>query len=579
MAHNPPVPYTHTRTRREKDVSEQEEKEESSYSITGTAVARFIVVFLIMYSIVAVSIFSVFAFQDQIPGIILHSVHEEVKPGEEVTFVFAVKNPSILEKTVDISLQKELPEGWVASFCDGNQCFYESSTCTLQSLQEKEFTLNVITNSSGNTGTVNVSVMTHTDIVDSAEFTVDTIQNAAFDIQVTNTERVQDEVSFTVLLKNSGNVRDVYTLFVPPGVTSRVSAETVELNAGEEKEITIYITSRESVNTSLMVTSKAGLSKTLYLICEHKAHYDFELYSAREFFMDSTKTEISFDIINIGDTADTYTIHATCLAADWKATCNTHTVNLQPNKSERVKINVEQGSGKDTSIIVTAASQTGLSRNIKMKVYVQETQGKTVLAEYFTGTWCYVCSYGERALRQLAEEIDNLIVLVYHLKDDIETPGSKKRSEGVYGFTDTVSTLVINGSKHVYYSSGGEGAIYFRYKKVIEKMLSEELKAEIYVSGKTVENAAYITAEIRPYCSGNYDVYFILFKNDFDYKGGVKQYIVRDVADPQSVNLTGDTVVVSSEFVLPDVPQGYGVVVIIQNPVTLEVIQATSYML
>ncbi|MGD2248076.1 MAG: hypothetical protein PVF58_06690 [Candidatus Methanofastidiosia archaeon] len=579
MAHNPPVTYTHTRTRRkEKNVSDTE-PEESAYTITGTAVARFILVFIIVYCVAAVSIFSVFALQDQVPHIVYQNVQHHVEPGEEATFAFIVKNPSILEKKVEITLHKELPEGWVASFCSDTQCFYDTGGFTLHSLQEKRFTANVITDASGKTGKVNVSLIVNGETKDTVEFTVNTSQNAAFNAQVTHTERVQDEVSFTVLLKNSGNVSDVYTMFVPPGVTASVSSDTVELNPGEETEIIIYISQKESVNTSVMVTSQTGVSKTLYLICEQKVHYDFELYSAREFYMDTEKTEISFDIINIGDTADTYTVQTTCLASDWESICSTHTVNLQPNTSERVKIQVNRGTGKSTSIIVTAASQTGLSKNIKLKVYAQETQGKTVLAEYFTGTWCYVCSYGERALRQLAEEIDNLIVLVYHLKDDIETPGSKKRSEGVYGFVDTVSTLVINGSKHVYYSSGGEGAIYFKYKNVIEKMLSEELKAEIYVSGQIIENTAYITAEIRSYCSGDYDVYFVLFKNDFNYKGGVKQYIVRDVSGPESVTLTGNTVVVSGEFVLPDIPEGYGVVIIIQNPVTLEVIQATSYML
>jgi hypothetical protein len=168
------------------------------------------------------------------------------------------------------------------------------------------------------------------------------------------------------------------------------------------------------------------------------------------------------------------------------------------------------------------------------------------------------------------------------LKDDIETPGSQKRTYGVYGFTDTVSTLIINGTKHVYYSSGGEGAIYFRYKKIIEELLSEPLKAEIYVSGRTLGNIAYVTAEIHSYGSGTYDVYFVLFKNNFDYRGGnTKQYIVRDVADPQNLYLTeGGETTVSCEFVLPaGDAEGYGIVVIIQDPETLEVLQANSYML
>ena len=291
---------------------------------------------------------------------------------------------------------------------------------------------------------------------------------------------------------------------------------------------------------------------------------------------------ISFDIINMGDSADVYYVNATCLSAGWEVHCYPDTVVVDAKRSERMKVYVKRGEGRSTSVIITATSESGLSKNIKVSLYVQETQGKTVLAEYFTGTWCYVCSYGERALRQLAEEYENLIVLVYHLKDEVETPGSQKRSRDVYGFTDTVSTLVVNGVKHVYYTSGGEGTIYFKYKKIVEELLLEPMKAEIYISGHTVKNTAYITAEVHPYVSGDYNVYFVLFKNDFALRGETKQYIVRDVADTQQIHLTqGGETMVSCEFILPagESFQGYGVVVIIQDPETLEIIQANSYML
>ena len=192
-----------------------------------------------------------------------------------------------------------------------------------------------------------------------------------------------------------------------------------------------------------------------------------------------------------------------------------------------------------------------------------------------------MCSYGERALRQLATEVDSLIVLVYHIKDDLEPPTAQKRISGLYGFADAVSTLVINGNKHVYYTSGGEGTIYFRYKKIIEEMLSAPIKAEINISGHTITNTAYITAEIHSFVTGTVDVWIVLFKNDFEYRGEVKQYIVRDVADPRRITLSDGEVMVSCEFTLPEGEsfEGYGVVVIIQDPETLEVIQANSYML
>ncbi len=576
MANSLPVTRrTHKRTEQKEDT----ESEPHPYRITGAAVKRFVFSFLILYAVLAVSLFSVFALQDQTPVFVKEMNNKEVNPGEEVVFAVTVKNPSILTKDLLLVLEKELPSDWIASFCTETQCFYECCETVIPSLGEKEFTVNVITNTIGQTGTVTLSLYCNEQLQETATFTVKTKRNASFAAELTGNERDVNEVSFGVRITNTGNVPDVYTVFVPPGVVARVTDETIGLEPGEHKEITVYIEQKESINTSLIVKSDSGISETLYLICEQVVNYNFELYSAREFYIEESETEITFDICNTGDIPDTYTVSATCLSSGWEVACSPEQIRIEPKKSERITVFVARGQGKNTSVIVTATSTSGLSKNLKMGIYVQETQGKTVLAEYFTGTWCYVCSYGERALRQLADEIENLIVLVYHLKDDIETAGSQKRSEGVYGFTDTVSTLVINGTKHVYYTSGGEGAIYFKYKKIVEELLSESLKAEIYVSGRTVENVAYITAEIHPYTTGDYHVYFVLFKNNFVYRGETKQYIVRDVVGPQKVYLARETMV-SCEFVLPaGDPEGYGVVVIVQNPYTLEVIQATSYML
>lgn len=579
MASSLPV-TTHTRTRRRTEQEEDTESEPHPYRVTGAALKKFVLSFLILYAVLAVSLFSVFALQDQTPVFVEGMNNREVNPGEEVTFAITLKNPSVLNKEVLLVLEKELPSDWIASFCSDTQCFYESCETVVTSLGEQEFTVNVITNTTGQTGTVHLFLYCNEKLQETATFTVKTKRNASFTAELTGNKRNVSEVSFGVRVTNTGNVPDVYTVFVPPGVYARVSDDIIELEPGEQKEITVYIEQKESINTSLVVKSDSGVSKTLYLICEQAANYNFELYSAQEFYIDELETEITFTIINTGDAPDTYTVSATCLSPGWDVACNPEQVIIEPKKSERITVFIVRGEGKNASVIATATSTSGLSKNIKMGIYVQETQGKTVLAEYFTGTWCYVCSYGERALRQLAEEIENLIVLVYHLKDDIETAGSQKRSKGVYGFTDTVSTLVINGTKHVYYTSGGEGAIYFKYKKIVEELLSESLKAEIFVSGRTVENVAYITAEIRPYTTGTYDVYFVLFKNNFVYKGETKHYIVRDVVGPQQVYLAGEGTMVSCKFVLPaGDTEGYGVVVIVQSPHTLEVIQATSYML
>lgn len=578
-----PVPADSRVRRREPepdDESGDTEPDDYPYRITGKGVRRFVLSFCVLYTVLAVSLFSVFALQDQAPALITGALEQEVNPGEEASFPVTVKNPSILEKEYSLVLEKDVPAGWVASFCSEEQCFYEECTERVKSLQELPYTVNIITDMVDHSGSLRLLLYYDGKIQGEASFTVETTKRAEFTTQMIESTPDQHGVSFSLQVANTGNVSDTYTVFLPSGVTATVSEPTFTCEPGQKKDVTVYVEENQKINTSVVVTAQSGLSETLYLICEQSVHYDFELYAAREYYIDEPETAVTFDIINMGDGSDTYHVHATCLSEGWEVECSSHTVTVDSKKSERVNVRIKRGEGKSTSIIVTATSESDLSKNVKINVYVQETQGKTVLAEYFTGTWCYVCSYGERALRQLAEELENLVVLVYHLKDELETPGTQTRTAGVYGFTDNVSTLVVNGTKHAYYSTGGEGAIYFKYKNIIEEMLSEGLKAEVYVSGHVVQDTAYVTAEIHPYISGTYDVYFVLFKNDFEYRGETKQYIARDVAAPQRVSLSGEEKMVSCEFTLPkgESFQGYGVVVIIQNPHTLEVIQANSYM-
>lgn len=567
--------------RRKESVQPEEDTDSTPYRITGAAVKKYVLSFCVLYTVLAVSIFSVFALQGQAPTFVKGTLEGEVEPGEEVTFSISLKNPSILGREFTLILEKDIPLGWVASFCDGTQCFYEECTDELQSLEEREFTVNVITDTVDHAGTLQLMMYYDGTIQEIVDYSVKTTKKAQFTAELLEDVPDQDGAAFRVKITNTGNVPDVYTVFVPSGVTASVTEDTIELEPGHEKEVAVHIEEKGSINTSVVVTSQSGLSETLYLICERHFTYDFELYSPREFYIDQSEAEITVDIINMGDVTDVYTVSATCLSPGWEVHCYHETVSVDPKKSERIKVWIKRGEGKSTSVIVTATSESGLSKNAKLNVFLQETQGKTVLAEYFTGTWCYVCSYGERALRQLAEEFEDLVVLVYHLKDEIETPGSQKRAVGLYGFTDNVSTLVINGNKHLYYSTGGEGTIYFKYKNIIQELLSEMLKVEIYTSGHTVQNTAYVTAEIHSYIQGTYDVYFVLFKNDFEYRGETKQYIVRDVSDPIRITLTEEGTMVSCEFELPpgDSFEGYGVVVIVQNYETLEVIQANSYML
>jgi len=564
------------------ELSENAEPDsDTPYKITSASVRKFVLSFLVLYAVVAVSLFSVFALQDQTPVFDTAASESEIEPGEEATFAVTVNNPSILGKEIELVLEKDIPPGWIASFCSESQCFYEGCTDRVVPREERTYTVHVITDTVNQEGSVRLLLYCDGKPHNISQFTVKTTIKAQFTAQLLENTPDDEGVSFRIKIANTGNVPDSYQMFVPSGVTAQVSEDNCELGPGEDRDITVYIQGNNSINTSVMITSQSGLSETLYLICEREIHYDFHMYSPKEFYMDQTESEVTFDIVNLGDLGDTYTVHATCLSPEWEVQCFPTTVPVDSKKSERVSVWVKRGEGKNASIIITATSQTGLSKNIKISVYVQKTQGKTVLAEYFTGTWCYVCSYGERALRQLATEVDNLIVLVYHIKDDLEPPTSQKRVSGLYGFADAVSTLVINGNKHVYYTSGGEGTIYFRYKKIIEEMLSAPIKAEINISGHTITNTAYITAEIHSFVTSTVDVWIVLFKNDFEYRGEVKQYIVRDVADPRRITLSDGEVMVSCEFTLSEGEsfEGYGVVVIIQNPETLEVIQANSYML
>lgn len=533
-----------------------------------------------LYGVLAVSIFSVFALQDQAPVLVYDLSEKEIGTGEEANYSITVKNPSILEKEFSLVLEKDMPSEWVASLCDQSQCYYDMCSASVKPLDELEYTVNVLTDTIGQTGSVRL-LLYHGDLLqDVVKFTVITPTQPMFSAHLIDTSIGSDGVTFGIEIINTGNVPDTYTFLVPPSVNAKTDADSIQLHPGESQDISVFVEGRESINTSIMVTSASGLSETLYLICEQEIEFDFELYSPKEFYLDQEEGEITFDLINMGDCSDAYSITATCLSPGWEAQSHSNTISVGSKESERIKVRIKRGEGKNSSVIISVMSESGLSKNIKVSVYVQETQGKTVLAEYFTGTWCYVCSYGERALKQLAEEFDNLIVLVYHLRDEIETPGSLIRSSGVYGFNDTVSTLVVNGRKHIYYTSGGEGAIYFKYKSIIEEMLSDPLTAEIFVSGRTIQQKATVTAEIRSFSPHTCDVYFVLFKNDFEVRGELKQYIVRDVGNPQRIFLSEGETKLSCDFMLPagESFEGYGVVVILQDPYTLQVIQSTSYM-
>jgi thiol-disulfide isomerase/thioredoxin len=535
----------------------------------------------VLYGVLAVSIFSVFALQDQAPQLIVNGSEREIELGEEANFSITVKNPSILEKKFNLVLEKDMPSDWVASICDQSQCYYDMCSTSIGPLSELQFTVHILTDTTGKMGSVRLHLYYQEIIQDIAKFTVTTPAEYQFSAQLINTVNEQNGVKFDIKITNTGNIPDTYTLSVPSDVNAHMDIDSLQLQPGESRNISVLIEEQNSINTSLVVTSTSELVEKIYLVHEKELKSDFELYSPKEFYLDQEEGEITFDLINMGDRSDVFSIATTCLSPGWEAQAHHATISVDTKQSERIRVWIKRGEGKNSSVIISVTSESGLSKNIKVTVYAQETQGKTVLAEYFTGTWCYVCSYGERALKQLAEEFENLIVLVYHLKDEIETPGSLIRSSGVYGFTDTVSTLVINGTKHIYYSSGGEGAIYFKYKAIIEDMLSDPLKAEIFVSGRTMQKTANITAEIRSFSPHTCDVYFVLFKNDLQIRGELKQYIVRDVGDPQRIFLTEGKTQLSCEFELPagESFEGYGVVVILQDPYTLQVIQSTSYML
>jgi thiol-disulfide isomerase/thioredoxin len=534
----------------------------------------------VLYGVLAVSIFSVFALQDQAPQLIADRLEKEIGLEEEANFSITVKNPSILEKEFDLVLEKDMPSEWVASLCDESQCYYDRCSTSIGPLGELQFTVHMLTDATGKMGSVRLHLYYQDRIQDIARFSVTTPAEYQFSAHLLDTLIESNGVKFTIEITNTGNIPDTYTLSVPADVNAHMDTDSLQLQPGTTHTISVFIEEQQSINTSLVVTSTSELVETVYLVYEKELKPDFELYSPKEFYLDQEEGEITFDLINMGDCSDVFSITTTCLSPGWEAQAHHTSITIDSKASERIPVWIKRGEGKNSAVIISVTSESGLSKNSKVTVYAQETQGKTVLAEYFTGTWCYVCSYGERALKQLAEEFENLIVLVYHLKDEIETPGSLIRSSGVYGFSDTVSTLVVNGTKHIYYSSGGEGAIYFKYKAIIEDMLSDPLKAEIFVSGRTMQKTAYVTAEIRSFSPHTADVYFVLFKNDMHIRGELKQYIVRDVGDPQRIFLTDGETQLSCEFELPagESFEGYGVVVILQDPYTLQVIQSTSYM-
>ncbi len=66
---------------------------------------------------------------------------------------------------------------------------------------------------------------------------------------------------------------------------------------------------------------------------------------------------------------------------------------------------------------------------LPMQSISEELPQRKVLLELFTGTWCGWCPYGAEIAEKLRKQYDNLIVVTYHSRDEMEIEESKQLIE------------------------------------------------------------------------------------------------------------------------------------------------------
>ncbi|MFB3896396.1 MAG: hypothetical protein ACE14V_08855 [bacterium] len=206
------------------------------------------------------------------------------------------------------------------------------------------------------------------------------------------------------------------------------------------------------------------------------------------------------------------------------------------------------------------------------------TPQRTVLAEYFTATWCVPCTYAEPALSMLFEKYGptKFVMLEYHVNDEISNSKTESRSlgYGVPGFP----TVIFDGIVPI---SGVAENMQSYYDKNIQKRLAIVSKVTLTISGVIGEQTGLVKAtitQINPITSSNLKLRWVIAEDNVNVNGKYHRFVVRNILTEDQVKFQGtEPVIVDKTFAVNPVWNyaNLRLVVFIQDDKTKEVLQTT----
>lgn len=569
-------------------------KNKKKKKISWRKVLGFASLSLLIYFILALSLLSANALiSDE-----LFLTHSEtlkvVSPGETAEFDFVIENSSYFKKEFHLKLAKNIPKGWIASFCDTQTCFYEETTYFLEGKRKESFKVKIDVPESSEKdleGSATLLLFEDEELKESFKSIARAGLREALRIELKDTLELEVGRKYILKVENLGNVKDSYKIYLErlsSGWKAQLSHKKIEIEALQWKEIEVKLIPEKNagdlgeMKVTVRSESNESIEEEVLLKTEFASVREFSLRVQDEYILKETGSYIEFEIDNEGNLPETFEVYLVSYPLEWRVEVLNSRKTIDPQESEKIMVFVEpKGNLKNTSLILSVSNSREF-KNLNLKLSVETLQGRAILAEYFTATWCFVCKYGEAALERLVQEFPNLLVLNYHIEDNLTTEGSDKRAQGLYEIQANIVTAIFNGNKYANYSSGGEEVLYIKYKEKIEELQNLPLKVEISMSGSYIEDKVEVSARLKPLSPlGEYDVYFVVFRDNFSYQNSVKRWIVRETLGPFRVNLR-DVVSLSQSFVIPQSPGntgigGVGVVVIIQDPFTKEIIASGVY--
>ncbi len=221
---------------------------------------------------------------------------------------------------------------------------------------------------------------------------------------------------------------------------------------------------------------------------------------------------------------------------------------------------------------------------------------RSVLVELFTTTWCRNCPNAEKALKELAQDFgDTLVIVAYHgtpERDGLATQETEQRikwywdNPGFPGEPDQYPTVVFDGLRVV---QGAETVQ--RAKSEYEYEIQERLKVgsplRIEIDGEISDLSGNVNVKVYATDKVAYNdlrLEMVVVEANVKYQGYYSKefdFVARDLLEGENMFLSevGDSVKVQRSFSIAQgwVPANISVVGFVQDVQSREIIQAAMF--